>query len=96
MNADALTTPPLTSKTVLSPRLDNDQVQTQVYPEMSMAASKPKKQSWADDDFAWVSGADVFTPRDLVGLPRPGSGAPNQSGDLVLIAVSVYDFEAKK
>lgn len=64
--------------------------------EMSSKSSSTHDWVKDGDDFKWVEGTDVFTPRDLVGLPRPGSGTANPSGDLVLVAVSTYDFAAKK
>ncbi|KAF8272175.1 alpha/beta-hydrolase [Lactarius quietus] len=46
--------------------------------------------------FAFKVGNDRFTPQDLVELPRPGSGAANAAGDLVLVPVSKYSFADKK
>jgi hypothetical protein len=47
-------------------------------------------------EFAFKEGADRFTPKDLVQLPRPGQGVPNTDGDLVLVQVAEYSFEEKK
>lgn len=47
-------------------------------------------------EFSFKEGADVFTPKDLVGLARPGTGLANDAGDLVLVPVSKYDFDEKK
>ncbi|TFK74830.1 alpha/beta-hydrolase [Pluteus cervinus] len=47
-------------------------------------------------DFAFKEGPDVFSPRDLVSLGRPGAGVPNDAGDLVLIPYSQYSFDEKK
>ena len=47
-------------------------------------------------EFSFKEGADVFTPKDLVGLARPGAGTANEAGDLVLVPVSRYSFEEKK
>lgn len=46
--------------------------------------------------FSFKEGTDVFSPKDLVGLARPGSGVANAAGDLVLVAVSKYSSEDKK
>ena len=63
-----------------------------------MSSKSTSTHDWVKDgdDFQWVEGADVFTPRDLVGLPRPGAGTANPKGDLALVAVSTYDFSSKK
>ena len=46
--------------------------------------------------FSFREGPDVFTPKDLVELSRPGAGIANVPGDLVLVHVSKYSFEDKK
>ena len=46
--------------------------------------------------FKFKEGSDVFTPKDLVQLSRPGPGVANVPGDLVLVPVSKYSFEDKK
>ena len=46
--------------------------------------------------FRFREGSDVFTPKDLAGLSRPGAGVANVPGDLVLVPVSKYSFEDKK
>ncbi|KAG8908424.1 hypothetical protein FRB99_006629 [Tulasnella sp. 403] len=47
--------------------------------------------------FELQSGPDVFTPKDLLGLPRPGIGVVNpDKADLVIVPVSQYDFATKK
>uniref|UniRef100_A0A0W0FUP7 Dipeptidyl-peptidase V n=1 Tax=Moniliophthora roreri TaxID=221103 RepID=A0A0W0FUP7_MONRR len=46
--------------------------------------------------FKFQEGTDVFTPKDLVELARPGAGVANQAGDLVLIPLSKYSFEEKQ
>ena len=55
----------------------------------AMASNQP-------DDFKWQEGADVFTPLDLVQLPRPGAGVANDAGDLVLVPVSQYSSQDKE
>lgn len=47
-------------------------------------------------EFTFKEGADVFAPKDLVGLGRPGTGVANDAGDLVLVPFSKYSFEEKK
>ncbi|KAF8645180.1 hypothetical protein AX16_008007 [Volvariella volvacea WC 439] len=46
--------------------------------------------------FAFKEGPDVFSPRNLVELGRPGAGVANLGGDLVLVPYSQYSFEEKK
>jgi hypothetical protein len=47
-------------------------------------------------EFKLEEGSDVFAPRDLIQLARPGAGVANAEGDLVLVSVSKYSFEDKK
>ncbi|KAI0269780.1 alpha/beta-hydrolase [Gloeopeniophorella convolvens] len=47
-------------------------------------------------EFRLRTGTDRFTPKDLIELSRPGAGAANADGDLVLVAVSKYSFAEKK
>jgi hypothetical protein len=47
-------------------------------------------------EFTFKQGADVFAPKDLVELARPGTGSANVPGDLVLVPVSKYSFADKK
>jgi hypothetical protein len=49
-----------------------------------------------NSNFALKEGADIFGPKDLVGLGRPGAGVANEPGDLVLVPYSKYSFEDKK
>jgi len=46
--------------------------------------------------FRFKEGSDLFTPKDLVELSRPGPGVANVPGDLILVPVSRYSFEDKK
>lgn len=50
----------------------------------------------AQDSFQFKEGPDVFTPKDLVELGRPGTGVANHAGDLALVPFSKYSFEDKK
>lgn len=47
-------------------------------------------------DFAFKEGLDTFSPKDLVGLGRPGTAVANVGGDLAIIPFSKYSFEEKK
>lgn len=48
------------------------------------------------DPFKFREGPDVFSPKDLVELTRPGQGVANPSGDLVLVPVTKYSFDNNK
>ena len=50
----------------------------------------------SEQDFSFKEGPAVFSPKDLVQLARPGSGAANPEGDLLIVSVSKYSFEDKK
>ena len=41
-------------------------------------------------------GADIFSPKDLVQLPRPVTGTANEAGDLVFVPVAQYNLKDKK
>ncbi|EIN12412.1 alpha/beta-hydrolase [Punctularia strigosozonata HHB-11173 SS5] len=60
-------------------------------PPAGAAARRP-----LNHDFKFKEGNDVFAPKDLVELARPGTGIPNAPGDLVLVSSSKYSFKAKK
>lgn len=47
------------------------------------------------DDFTFKAGHDVFTPKDLIELARPGVSVANLVGDLILTPVSKYSFDSK-
>ncbi|KAF8583105.1 alpha/beta-hydrolase [Ramaria rubella] len=47
-------------------------------------------------EFAFKEGADIFSPRDLIELVRPGRGVANAVGDLVFVPVSKHSFEDKE
>ncbi|KAH7912551.1 Alpha/Beta hydrolase protein [Hygrophoropsis aurantiaca] len=48
------------------------------------------------NDFEFKQGPNVFTPKDMLELARPGAPAPNPAGDLILVPVSKYSFNEKK
>ncbi|KAK7048493.1 dipeptidyl-peptidase 5 [Favolaschia claudopus] len=50
----------------------------------------------ANSNFALKEGADIFSPKNLVELGRPGAGVANEAGDLVLVPFSKYSFKDKK
>ncbi|EGN98331.1 hypothetical protein SERLA73DRAFT_91651 [Serpula lacrymans var. lacrymans S7.3] len=60
-------------------------------PSLDTTAIMPAKP-----DFSFKEGADIFSPKDLIELARPGAGAANDAGDLVLVPVSKFSFEDKK
>ncbi|KAJ6508622.1 Alpha/Beta hydrolase protein [Mycena sanguinolenta] len=45
--------------------------------------------------FALKEGPEVFSPRTLVELGRPGTGVPNPAGDLVLVPHTKFSLEEK-
>lgn len=47
-------------------------------------------------NFEFAEAADVFSPKDLVELGRPGTGIANEVGDLVVIPYSEFSGEDKK
>ncbi|KAF8627426.1 hypothetical protein AX17_006241 [Amanita inopinata Kibby_2008] len=49
-----------------------------------------------DADFAFKDGPDIFSPKDLIELGRPGSGVANIAGDLVLVSFSKYSLHEKQ
>jgi hypothetical protein len=50
----------------------------------------PKKE------FKLAEGVDIFSPKNMLELPRPGGGLANPNGDLALVAVSKFSFEDDK
>ena len=67
-------------------------------PLQSLHSKTMSKPTWKEKatSFKWKEGDDVFSPKDLVGLGRPGAGVANVAGDLVLVSFSKYDFEERK
>ncbi|KAJ6585115.1 Alpha/Beta hydrolase protein [Mycena capillaripes] len=45
--------------------------------------------------FAFKEAADVFSPRNLIELGRPGTGVANNAGDLVLIPYTKFSLDEK-
>jgi len=56
-------------------------------------ASKPMTSV---QEFSFKEGPDIFSPKDLVQLRRPGVGVANDAGDLLLVPVSEYSLKEKK
>ena len=52
--------------------------------------------AFKQDNFTFREGPDIFSPKDLVQLARPGTGAANPPGDLLIVPVSKYSLEEKK
>lgn len=68
---------------------------------LGLAAQAPlqhtlNSSSMAPPDFAFKEGPDIFSPRDLVQLPRPAAGVANAAGDLVFVPVSQYSLKDNK
>jgi hypothetical protein len=49
-----------------------------------------------EEDYHIGEGPGLFTPSDLLSLPRPGDGTANGAGDLAFVDVSQYSFLEKK
>ncbi|KAG7442969.1 alpha/beta-hydrolase [Guyanagaster necrorhizus] len=58
--------------------------------------SSPVTTMNAPSTFAFKEGPDVFSPKDLVELGRPGTGVANPAGDLVLVPYNKYSSKDKK
>ena len=52
--------------------------------------------SMTTPEAVFKEGADIFSPKDLVQLPRPGTGTANEAGDLVFVPVAKYNLKDKK
>lgn len=66
------------------------------FPFFSKDVPSPAVPMPKNTTFSFKEGSDVFTPNDLVGLARPGSGVANAAGDLIIVPLSKYNFEEKK
>ncbi|KIM43099.1 hypothetical protein M413DRAFT_443914 [Hebeloma cylindrosporum] len=49
-----------------------------------------------DADFAFKEAPDIFSPKDLIQLGRPGAAVANAEGDLAFVPYSKYSLEDKK
>ncbi|KAF8964345.1 Alpha/Beta hydrolase protein [Flammula alnicola] len=59
-------------------------------PSSTSIMAKPATQ------FAFKEGADIFAPKDLIELGRPGTAVANAGGNLALVSFSKFSFEDKK
>lgn len=59
-------------------------------------SSRMAPSRFQNSNFALKEGADIFSPKNLVELGRPGTGVANEPGDLVLVPYSKYSFKDKK
>jgi hypothetical protein len=46
--------------------------------------------------FAFEEKPGLLSPRKMLELPRPGPGAVNPAGDLVLVSVAQWSFDTRK
>jgi len=46
--------------------------------------------------FEFKQGPGIFSPNDLVELPRPGKATANNAGDLAIVPSSQYSAKEKK
>lgn len=68
----------------------------QVPLQPSSTPSDSVAMSFEQPDFQFKDGPNVFTPKNMIELARPGSGIANPAHDLLLISSSKYSFEDKK
>ncbi|KAF9533220.1 Alpha/Beta hydrolase protein [Crepidotus variabilis] len=71
------------------------QLQVPVNPP-SQPVSSPAKMADQNPDFAFKEAADIFSPKDLVQLGRPGAAVASPDGDLAIVSYSQYSFQDKK
>ncbi len=50
----------------------------------------------ATPESVFKEAADVFSPKDLVQLPRPGTGTANEAGDLLFVPIAQYNLKDNK
>jgi len=48
------------------------------------------------EKFKLKDGSDIFTPKDMLELPRPGAAIANEEGDLAYMVISQYSFGHRK
>lgn len=65
-------------------------------PDVALSQEGFTKSSSVTSDFNLLEGPGVFSPADLVELPRAQVGIPNPSGDLLLIHVTTYSVEERR
>ncbi|KZT73924.1 alpha/beta-hydrolase [Daedalea quercina L-15889] len=69
---------------------------SQVPLESPLRAAENAMSNAYTADFAFKEDVNIFTPKDLVELVRPGTGLANPAGDLALVPVSKYTVSEKK
>ncbi|PPQ63625.1 hypothetical protein CVT24_004378 [Panaeolus cyanescens] len=55
-----------------------------------------KQKIMPADDFAFKEGEDIFAPKDLIQLGRPGAAVANPTGDLAIVPFSQYSLKDSK
>jgi len=50
----------------------------------------------SEEKFTFKQGPDVFSPKELIELARPGAGVANPAGDLAFVSLSKYSFKERK
>ena len=50
----------------------------------------------ATHESVFKEAAGVFSPKDLVQLPRPGTGTANEAGDLLFVPIAQYSLKDNK
>lgn len=48
------------------------------------------------ESFAFKEGADIFSPKSLIELVRPGGGVANDAGDLLFVSISKHSLKDKE
>ncbi|KAG8968683.1 hypothetical protein FRC03_006430 [Tulasnella sp. 419] len=73
--------------------VDSNQVNLQPSPQRAIMSANTQFELKSSDS----SNAPVFSPRDMLSLPRPGVGVSNpDKEDLVIVPVSEHSFDKKK
>jgi len=61
-----------------------------------LAHPKETMDSNPNATFALRSGSGVFSPQDMLSLPRPGDPLANAAGDLALVPISQFSFDDRE
>ena len=56
----------------------------------------PSTNSMVTHESVFKEAAGVFSPKDLVQLPRPGTGTANEAGDLLFVPIAQYSLKDNK
>ena len=66
-------------------------------PPSNQVSERMAEMKWRPDaNFEFKTGDDVFSPKDLVELSRPGGGIANDVGDVMLVPMSKFSFKDKE